>query len=469
MATNLVPVGQPYSVHNGTEYTDMGGIRSTRLPRFPALEELESSYVRRILLENMAENSPTTSSFIWTIRQMAAQSKWKIVSKDEKDPRKEFLETVFFKDLNQGWDDLLSSMLTKLVHGWVPLEIVHKVRVGPKETDPRYKSLYTDRKIGLRMLGYRPQLSIYDWQFHDDGRLKRLWQQFDGRNIPLEAKNLLFCRTTGIRPDGQSILRGAYSAYFRGQVLEHLEAIGIERNLAGFPVLQLIKDKNKGINPPDLWNDVPENQHNIKLRKFLEKMIIEVRRDRNEGALLPEWVELKLISGTGGGRSLNMKDSLERYDLRLLQALLADFLQLGTATGAGSYGLGETRQSLFLLAEDGFLERFAGMVNIQVIPELLYLNAFETDDPPQLVNLPLHPRDLAALGSFFQTMKQAGLAVKSTEALEQFLTDTTGLPIEILDQVTPKDELEVQKKAKEPGPTSDGPRPPKKEGSKQER
>jgi len=438
------PTGRPYSVVGGAEYFDLEGYRSRRLPRFPALEELKDTYIRRQLFEDMADNSATTSAFIWTVRQMAAQSKWRFVG-EEGDERKTFLESVFFKDLNQDWDDFLSSALTMLVHGWSLMEIVHKIRVGPEETSPQHKSHYTDRKIGLRMMSYRPQLSIYNWMFHDDGRLKSVEQTMIGSVAKLDAKNLLFFRTTGTRPDGISILRGAYTPYFRSQVLEYLEAIGIERDLAGLPFFHLT-DK-----APDIWN--PEDSKGQIARKELEKLAQGIRQDRIDGIIVPEWVEAELLSAKGGTRSLNIKDALSRYDLRLLQALMADFLLLGTAKGAGSYGLGVSRQSLFLLAVDGFLSRIAKIVNYQLITDLLLLNDYPVEDPPILTVDPLNPRDLSVLGSFFQQMSQAGLYVKATKELEKFLSDATDLPIEFMEQLS--------NPTKEPEPAKS---PPKNDG-----
>lgn len=422
------PKGKPYSVVGGTEYVDLGGFRSLRLPRFPALEELKDSYYRRHLFEDMADNSSTTSAFIWTVRQMAAQSKWKFVG-EEDDERKTFLESVFFKDLNQDWDDFLSSAMTMLIHGWSIMEIVHKIRVGPDENNPKYKSQYTDKKVGLRMMSYRPQLSIYNWEFHDDGRLKSVEQTLIGSVVKLDAKNLLFFRTTGTRSDGISILRGAYSAYFRSQVLEYLEAIGIERDLAGLPFFRVV-----GSNAPDIWN--PEDVAGQIAKKELEKLGQGIRQDRIDAIITPEWIEAELLSAKGGTRSLNIKDALARYDLRLLQALMADFLLLGTAKGAGSYGLGVSRQSLFLLAVDGFLSRIAKIINYQLITDLLLLNGYPVEDPPVLTVDPLNPRDLAVLGSFFQQLSQAGLYVKATAELEKFLSDATQLPIEFMEQLT---------------------------------
>ena len=66
--------------------------------------------------------------------------------------------------------------------------------------------------------------------------------------IPLEKA--LHFRTTSVKnnPEGRSILRTAYRSWYFKTRIQEIEGIGIERNLAGFPVLYA---------PPDLaiWDE----------------------------------------------------------------------------------------------------------------------------------------------------------------------------------------------------------------------
>ena len=425
--------GRPYDVWGyGVDRYDEVAYRSSRLPAFPALDEMRAAYTRRALLMDMADNSPITSSFLWTVKQMASRSMWRVEG-EENDPRTAFLQSVLFEDLDQDWDEVLNAALTMLVHGWSALEIVHKIRRGPMESDRRYRSLYSDGRVGLRMLGYRPQASVWDWKFDAEGTLTELTQQIGGVTARIDAKNLLFFRTTSTKPDGAPILRGAYAAYFRQQVLEYLEGIGIERDLAGFPVINL--DFEKGA--PDLWAQIAaggeEAAKAAATLAMLETTVSTVRQDRAMGAVLPGWAPLQLLSAGGGGgsaRHTSIKDALHRYDLRILQALMADFLQLGTATGGGSYGTSESRQSLFMLALDGFLSTIARRVNIQLVPNLLGLNVMPTEKPPRVHVDPLDPKNLSVLGSFFQQLANSGLFVKANEALRRGLSAAIGIEIE---------------------------------------
>lgn len=402
-------------------YDDYQSYRSTKLPRSFAVEEMADPINRRILLTDMAESSPTTSSFLWTVRQVANQSKWRFNGKIDNDPRTEFLNGVFFRDMNKSWNGFLTCAMTMIIHGYSIFEIVHKLRMGQNK-EKKLRSIYNDGKVGLRTIGFRPQSTIWKLKFDEDNELESIEQQISKAKVHITANNLLMFRTSEDKKDGRSVLRGAYSAYFRQQIIEYLESIGIERDLAGFPVIQLLPEND----PPDIFAETDTAK---KLRIRLQEIVTTVRRDQNEGAVMPAWAELKLVSSQGG-RSLDIKASLERYDVRILQALMADFLQLGVSTASGSYALGASRQSLFYVAIKGFMDIIADKINIQLVPDILALNNMKTDDHPVLAVSELEPRNLGVLGSFIESLANAGIPAKPTKQLQSQLSDATKVNIE---------------------------------------
>src|SRR5690606_2491763 len=102
--------------------------------------------------------------------------------------------------------------------------------------------------------------------------------------IPM-SKGLLF-RTEIARdnPEGRSLLRNAYRPWYFKKRIEEIEGIGIERDLAGLPVLT----------PPenvDIWD--PENVEAQRLRSRAESLVRNIRRDRSEGIVKPYGWELE--------------------------------------------------------------------------------------------------------------------------------------------------------------------------------
>ncbi len=52
-------------------------------------------------------------------------------------------------------------------------------------------------------------------------------------------------------PEGRSILRNAYTSYYRKEKIEEIEAIGIERDLAGLPIKWVPPEIHQASATPD--------------------------------------------------------------------------------------------------------------------------------------------------------------------------------------------------------------------------
>ncbi len=141
-------------------------------------------------------------------------------------------------DMSITWEDFVSSALGFLVYGYSLHEIVYKRRQG--ETDDGTSSMFDDGKIGWRKLPVRAQDTITEWRLDANGGIEGAIQQDPtaGTNVYLPIdKCLLFRTTTRLNnPQGRSILRSAYVSYYYQKRISELEAIGIERDLAGLPV-----------------------------------------------------------------------------------------------------------------------------------------------------------------------------------------------------------------------------------------
>ena len=179
-------------------------------------------------------------------------------------------------------------MKSRTEYGWSYHEIVYKRRLGDNR-DPSKRSKYNDGRIGWRKIPSRSQDSWAGWKFdeEDDGNVIGMWQDTgNGKVLILIEKALLF-RTTSARgnPEGRSFLRGAYRPWYFKKHIEEIEGIGIERDLAGLPVL--ITPENL-----DIWN--PEDANAQKIRQQAESLVKNIRRDRNEGVVLPYGWTLEL-------------------------------------------------------------------------------------------------------------------------------------------------------------------------------
>lgn len=121
------------------------------------------------------------------------------------------------------------------------------------ERSARYRSKYSDCKIGWRNPPVRSQNSLNGWIFNKDNG--RLLEQLRNRTlrkfiIPF-SKGYFSVHVTRDNPEGKSLLEMLIDLGSSRNIFKKL-CIGIEETLAGFPVLQ---SWGRGL----LWNEASEH------------------------------------------------------------------------------------------------------------------------------------------------------------------------------------------------------------------
>jgi len=176
------------------------------------------------------------------------------------------------EDMEHSWMDFIVEALSMFIYGWAWHEIVYKVRNSKN-------SKYPDGRIGWAKLPIRSQNSWNGWVYDENDPDNLIgMEQLDSNAmnkvvvIPYE-KSLLF-RTKSYRnsPEGVSLLRTAYRSWIFKKRIEEIEGIGIERDLAGLPVINVPEDI-------DIWD--PDNPQGVTLKAYLEKLVSNIRRDKN--------------------------------------------------------------------------------------------------------------------------------------------------------------------------------------------
>ncbi len=329
------------------------------------------------IYQEMADNDPTIGAILYLAEMLIRGAGWSVkeASESTKDlEAAKFLESCM-NDMEDTWANTICEILSMMTYGFSFHEIVYKIRRGPFEQSCKYKSKYSDGKIGWRKIPIRSQHSLSEWELDDEGEVIAFIQQAEPLykvvRIPM-TKGLLF--KTGSRrgnPEGRSLLRNAYRPWYFKKHFEEVEGIGIERDLAGFPVLTAPEDL-------DLWNDADPDM--VALRSNAESLVASVRRDKQEGVLLPHGWELKLLGSTSS-RQINIGETIERYDKRIAMTMLSDIILLGDKSG--SFALADAKQSMLASALQAQLNNIAETFNGKAVPDLFYLNDFDgiTDFP----------------------------------------------------------------------------------------
>ena len=386
----------------------------------------------------MADNDATVGAIIFAIEMLMRNCEFHVepAGKGAKDKEAaEFVESCM-NDMERTWADTLSEILSFLTYGWSYHEIVYKRRVG-KTSSPITNSKYADGLIGWRKLPIRAQDTLYGWEYRDNtddlvGMTQQAPPSYIKATIPIEKALHFRTRSRKDNPEGRSILRTAYRAYYFKKRLEEIEGYGMERDLAGFPVLYA----------PEVLNVWDENDEEaIAALSRAEEIVSSIRRDAREGLVLPGgengW-KLELLS-SNSKRQFDTNAIIDRYDKRIATSVLADFVMLGQQQ-VGSFALADSKTKIFALAIGTYLDVICEVFNNQAIPRLIDLNGDHfkgITDYPQMTHGDIEEKDLQQFASFIKEMVGVGILVPD-EALEEEVRRVGGLP-EKMETSAPKE------------------------------
>ena len=171
----------------------------------------------------------------------------------------------------------------------------------------------------------------------------------------------------------------------------------------------------------DLWN--ADDSTMIALKAKAEELVASIRRDSEEGALLPFGWDLKLLSSTSS-RQIDIGSTIDRYDRRIAITLLSDIILLGDKSG--SFALADAKQSMLGAALQSQLDNIADTFNGKAVPDLFYLNDFDgiTDFPkiiPGQVQAP-------SLKEIALILRASGINVDKDFDLSNYVRKITGFP-----------------------------------------
>lgn len=409
------------------------------------LSELRGRKGAEVFTE-MSNNDETIGAILFAIEMLVRQASWNVepggsTAKDRE--AAEFVKSCM-DDMQQTWIDTISEILSFLTYGWSFHEIVYKRRMG-RTKDNRTSSKYDDGLIGWMKLPIRSQETLYQWEYDDQDNLIGMTQMpppdFGLITIPMNKAMLFRTRSRKDNPEGRSILRTAYRSWYFKRRIQEIEGIGIERDLAGLPVITTPEGM-------DIWDKDDEDMNAI--RTGLEAMVKNIRRDSTEGLVLPFGYTFELTS-TGGSRQFDTNSIIARYDTKISQTVLADFIQLGHES-VGSFALSSDKTNLFSMAICAFLDIICQTFNSQGIPALIDINGDHfagVTDYPRLTHGDIEDVDLATVATFIKDMTSIGVIIPD-ESLEDYVRQLGKLPKRTTDTVPMEARRAAQQQGNEP-------------------
>lgn len=469
---------------NSALYRELGGTGLTRFGGSVVEERLRELQGRPgwLRYREMRLNDPVIAAVFFGLTNALKQPSKRVIPASDSEADKACAEFVdqCLDDMSFTWQDTMDLVLNPMFEtGFSLCELVYKKRLGPEPPlvyDPEAKakislppSRYSDGRIGWRKWAPRTAESLADgneWVFDDHGGIRGINQQLDYDytetkplapqddygwqpdaglppqpvvSIPIEK--LLHFRTTlhpANNPEGQSLLRGMWQAYWYTTNLQEIEGIGAERDLAGIPVIYLGEGTTLGSDPNSDWS-------------IAKDIVVNLRNDEQTGVVIPHpklgsgtegrGVLLELLS-TGGRRNWDVGAIIERYDKRKALSVLAQFIMLGMQQ-VGSYALSSHQGDLFVLAAQAFLNAVAGVINRHAITRLIQLNHFpDITGLPQLAFAPVGIPKLEELSNFVNRLVEREVLTPDAE-LERHLRQVAGLPAAVVNLDQPNKPAEA--------------------------
>ena len=373
----------------------------------------------------MSESDATIGALLFAVEALVRSTGYRIEPADESaeaQAEADFVESCF-EDMEGAWGDTISEILTFIPYGFSLFEMVYKLRRGDTGV-LQTSSSYDDNRIGWARWSPRSQETILRWEIADDGTVTAAYQTAPPtyREVSLPLNKCIHFRARSRRqnPEGLSLLRNCFDAWYYKKHIARIEAIGIERDLAGLPMLRI---------PAEVINE-----GGSALTTYT-KMVSDLRNDEQAGAIIPSdrdedgnaLYELSLLS-TGGQRAMDTDKVVARYERWILRAFLADFLTLGDQ-GVGSYAQSVSRTDLFFTAVSSVLDGAGDTINAQAVRPLMLLNGVQSNRWPRFTFNEIDQRDIKAFAETVAILASAGAVDTSEPDLRQHIYDIVGLPM----------------------------------------
>lgn len=391
------------------------------------LTKLRGAAGRKVYTE-MGANDPIIGGILFAFEKTAARLDWHVEPPADPQPNEEEAATFVqecLDDMSESWSSTISGILSMMIYGWSYHELVYKYRRGEGAT-PGESSKHNDGKLGWRKWPIRAQDSLTQWEQDEEGGLAGMRQKVEGHpevTVPIDKALLFRTSTHKGNPEGRSLLRTAFRSWYMKKRIEELEAIGIERDLAGLPVAYL---------DPKYLSDSASAEEKALLAA-VTSLVQNIKRNQTEGVVFPldydeqgnKTLDLQLLS-SGGSRQFDTDKIISRYNQQIAMSVLADFLLLGHE-GVGSQALGASKIDLWMMAVDALAKNIAEVVNTHAIPRLLKLNGINVERTPELVYGSVETKDLKVLGDFIKSMVDTGI-IQPDEDLEDYVRTLASLP-----------------------------------------
>lgn len=379
----------------------------------------------------MRDNDSTIGAVMYSVEQILRDVNLEVKPANDTPEAKveaDFVKSVLH-DMDHSLDDHIAEAVSFLSYGFAWFEVVYKRRVGPTERTDKKRSKYMDGRIGVRKIAARAPWTINKFDVDTTtGDVLGIEQSVGGLNNKnyIPANKSLYYRTTSLNGDasGRSILRNAYTSYEYLNNLQAIEAIAVERELAGIPVARIPAEYLSAGASAEQSGFVNNLQGILRDVKFNEQGYIilpsDTYPDKDGSPTNIRLVDIELMA-SNGKRNIDIDPIVRRYQHDIARSVLSEFLLLGSQ--GGSYALSKSKTDLFLRALESYIQAIVDVLNKQLIERLWELNGLNYDLMPTIIAGDVAPHDLREIASFLRNLNGAGIDVSSQTEVVTDLMD----------------------------------------------
>jgi|TARA_R110002153_G_scaffold274113_1_gene447189 hypothetical protein len=454
MAKKLSPSKAQATLGVAGDNTHNGQIRSDEF-----LPELRGKKAIRKYRE-MRDNDATVGAVMYAVEQILRDVELHVKPVNDTPEAKRESDFVLsvLDDMDHTLDDHIAEAISYLSYGFYWGEVIYKRRVGPTENSDKKQSKYTDGRIGVRKIAARAPWTInkfdVDQKTGDVLGIEQSVGLMNGKNY-IPANKSLYYRTTTLNgdPSGRSILRNAYTSYEYLNNIQAIEAIAVERELAGIPVARIPAEY--------LSNDATSAQSGFV--RDLQQVLRDLKLNEQGYIILPSdnyldkdgsptstrLVDVELMSSSGK-RNIDINPIISRYQHDIARSVLSEFLLLGSS--GGSYALSKSKTDLFLRALESYIQAIVDVLNKQLVERLWQLNGLNYDLMPIIEAGDVAPHDLKEVSAFLRNLNGADINVSAHPEIVKDLMDIAELDFDAESYKKPEPEV-VEVEPKEPTET----------------
>ncbi len=391
-------------------------------------KELQWPYSAKTF-KKMTYNTAINSS-LTLYENLISKVNWRVVppqeaTEEEKNQTKFINECL--EDMDTPFRQVIKDCLSSNVYGFAVLEKVFRRR------NKNSGSMYNDNKFALKKIALRHAESIEKFIFDDEGN-----NVIGVKQYPISGSSWRYAkRTTPIKPIprekflhittgrnygdpyGKSPLRDVYVAWRYMEVLSELEAVSVQKDLSGIPVIKIPASYLSADASPE-QKAIYQNFCNMGRNLQVGSQTVVVLPSNVDEATRTPLFDVSLLSNEGGKKNFDLNEIKNFYQNQIYTGLSSDVLIMGQSS-TGSFNLATVKNSLTGAAAEAMIDNICESFNRDVIRHLYELNGWDVSRACTLDYENLHNPDLDIISRFGQRLGATSMLPRTHDVINYFL------------------------------------------------